>query len=68
MRLIKLLATVGCLLLEGTAFSFGITWWVWHDHRLRFLRGGSLYVLLVLLGLLTLAFCAVQVYDYLRGE
>ena len=68
MRLIKLLATVGGLLLEGTVFCFGITWWVWHDHRLHFMRGGSLYVLLMLLGLLTLAFCAAQVYDYLRGE
>ena len=67
MRLLKLIATLTCLLAEGTAFSFGLTWWALHDSRLATLRG-SLPILLPLLAVFTLLMCALQIYGYRKEE
>lgn len=67
MRLLKLVGTLVCLLVEGAAFSFGLTWWALHDSRLATLRG-TLPILLPLLAVFTLFMCALQIYWHRKEE
>jgi hypothetical protein len=63
MRLLKLVATLTCLLAEGTAFSFGLTWWALDDSHLATFRE-TLPILLPMLAVFTLFMCALQIYWY----
>ncbi|HEX6484900.1 MAG TPA: hypothetical protein VF043_39145 [Ktedonobacteraceae bacterium] len=67
MRLLKLIGTLACLLGEGTAFSFGITWWALHDSRLVTFKG-TLPILLPMLAVFTLFMCVLQIYWYRKEE
>jgi hypothetical protein len=67
MRVLKLVGTIACLLAEGAAFSFGLTWWALHDSRLAGFRG-TLPILLPMIAVFTLFMCALQIYWYRKEE